>query len=195
MKHSFYILLTLFSFSAFAQTKCKYEKYEVDKYENNLQIITKSKAVVNTFDEDLRLSIQFTRTFNGDTTLYTLRATFVYEEAANIEFEIEKDKHRLYFSLANMSVVELLPSQSTKPVIKDSFSEYKANEGYKRMIAEIDYPITAEQLEQLQSADFVEARIYYKELPTNKKAYKEFDRPDRFIKKDFLKELIFCLLK
>jgi len=183
-------ILLLFSNESHAQKKCKYFKYKIDVYTNKLEVITKSDKVqtFKTYDY-AELFIHFERIQSTDTTLYFLVAEYRdVKPESNWNIEINQDTH-LFISLKNMDIIELTP-EPTRPVVSP-FIDDKTKSEY---ITKITYPVTLDQLRKLQVKDFGLARLYYREKPTNRKEYINFDDLDVFKKPDFLKEQIRCLL-
>ena len=154
MKNQLIVLLTLFSFSVFAQN-CKYEKNEIDKFTKKKVVVTKSEKVFTSLNtsgfytvkqEDENFFIEFD---------YLVQTSFSGTSKAETNITI-KEKDQLMFLLENDEVITLVSSSTVQTQMKPNMASQLVN----WELNDVAYPITLDQLKTLQSAKTKTLRIY-----------------------------------
>lgn len=154
MKNQLIVLLTLFSFSVFAQN-CKYEKNEFDKFTKKKVVVTKSEKVFTSLNtsgfytvkqEDENFFIEFD---------YLVQTSFSGTSKAETNIAI-KEKDQLMFLLENDEVITLVSSSTVQTQMKPNMASQLVN----WELNDVTYPITLDQLKTLQSAKTKTLRIY-----------------------------------
>lgn len=154
MKIQLIVLLTLFSFSVFAQN-CKYEKNEIDKFTKKKVVVTKSEKVFTSLNtsgfytvkqEDENFFIEFD---------YLVQTSFSGTSKAETNITI-KEKDQLMFLLENDEVITLVSSSTVQTQMKPNMASQLVN----WELNDVAYPITLDQLKTLQSAKTKTLRIY-----------------------------------
>ena len=154
MKNQLIVLLTLFSFSVFAQN-CKYEKNEIDKFTKKKVVVTKSEKVFTSLNtsgfytvkqEDENFFIEFD---------YLVQTSFSGTSKAETNITI-KEKDQLMFLLENDEVITLVSSSTVQTQMKPNMASQLVN----WELNDVAYPITLDQLKTLQSSKTKTLRIY-----------------------------------
>ena len=191
MKNQLIVLLTLFSFSVFAQN-CKYEKNEIDKFTKKKVVVTKSEKVFTSLNtsgfytvkqEDENFFIEFD---------YLVQTSFSGTSKAETNITI-KEKDQLMFLLENDEVITLVSSSTVQTQMKPNMASQLVN----WELNDVVYPITLEQLKTLQSAKTKTLRIY-RTIGYDAQNFGQQDYMDVDIKKasqDDIQKLINCLIE